>query len=208
MPRSERVRLGVERLAAKGEKMAFVAQRRGDADAPAQPRRDALEARQKCHYRPGCGWRPMRSTPRRTRRFRWPRRPATSPSSTGAMVTRVRIDDDTSSRVHRIQDRRRPDARARRQGLVRSSAAEVETAWLLPRASPTRAAQVAANLTSHFGETVLGFLSAGARPRHLDATERVLSLGCSLESTGTSEQRTSRGPTRCSVVFGPTSSTP
>ena len=155
----ERLRLGVERLAAKGEKMSFVAQRKAMLTRQPTPEETHWKHRQKCHY---CGHCSGCAVDAKYTSANTPIPLAEETGNltifTGAMATRVRLTSD-ESKVAGIEYKTADGETHELDGkaLVLSCSA-VETARLLLVSGVANSSgQVGRNLTSHFGVTVLGF---------------------------------------------------
>lgn len=153
----EKLRRGVERLRAKGARMAFVAQRKAMLTEP--PNRPEWKYRQKCHYCGHCTGCAVDA------KYTSANTPIPLAEETGnltlfteSMATRVRVSPE-GGRALGIEYRsadgsvRELDARA-----VVLSCSAVETARLLLISDVGNSSgQVGRNLTSHFGVTVRGF---------------------------------------------------
>ena len=153
----EKLRLGVERLRAKGAKMEFVAQRK--AMLTESPTKPEWKHRQSCHY---CGHCSGCAVDAKYTSANTPIPLAEETGNltifTGAMVTRVRLSAK-QGRAAGIEYRsndgetRELDAKA-----VVLSCSAVETARLLLISGiGNSSGQVGRNLSSHFGVTVRGF---------------------------------------------------
>lgn len=153
----ERLRVGVDRLRARGAKMAFVAQRK--AMLTETPDRPEWKNRQKCHYCGHCSGCAVDA------KYTSVNTPLALAEETGnltiiadAMVRRVTMTSDESRAAgveYRSKDGREGSVEAK---AVVLSCSAVETARLLLLSGiGNSSGQVGKNLTSHFGVTVRGF---------------------------------------------------
>ena len=168
----KRLGLGVQRLAARGAKMAFVSQRK--AMLTELPTKPEWKHRQKCHYCGHCSGCAVDA------KYTSVNTPIPLAQDTGnltlfteSMATRVRLAADGGT-VAGI-DYKAADGEVRQldaKALVLSCSA-VETARLLLISGVSNSSgQVGRNLTSHFGVTVLGFFPqvVGRDPSNDDGT--------------------------------------
>ena len=153
----EQLRLGVERLRAKGARMEFVAQRKAMLTEP--PNKPEWKHRQKCHYCGHCSGCAVDA------KYTSANTPIPLAEETGnltifteSMVTRVRLSsegDQAAGIEYKSRDGqvRELDAKA-----VVLSCSAVETARLLLISEVGNSSgQVGRNLSSHFGVRVRGF---------------------------------------------------
>lgn len=153
----ERLRLGVERLRERGEKMAFVAQRKAMLTIP--PDRPEWKHRQKCHYCGHCSGCAVEA------KYTSANTPIPLAEETGnltifteSMVTRVRASEEGGRAVGIEYKTKDGEVHELDGKAVVLSCSAVETARLLLISDLANSSgQVGKNLTSHFGVTVRGF---------------------------------------------------
>ena len=153
----ERLRLGVERLRERGERMAFVAQRKAMLTVP--PDRPEWKHRQKCHYCGHCSGCAVEA------KYTSANTPIPLAEETGnltifteSMVTRVRASEEGGRAVGIEYKTKDGEVHELDGKAVVLSCSAVETARLLLISDLANSSgQVGKNLTSHFGVTVRGF---------------------------------------------------
>ncbi len=153
----ERLRLGVERLAGRGARMAFVAQRKAMlTEVPAKPE---WKHRQKCHYCGHCSGCAVDA------KYTSVNTPIALAEDTGnlailteSMATRVRLSADGAGVAGIEYKSADGETHELDASAVVLSCSAVETARLLLISEIANSSgQVGRNLTSHFGVTVRGF---------------------------------------------------
>ncbi len=170
--------LGVERLRARGERMAFVAQRKAMLTQP--PDRPEWKHRQKCHYCGHCSGCAVEA------KYTSANTPIPLAEETGnltvfaeTMATRVRVSPEGGEVLGVECQTASGDVRELQAKAVVLSCSAVETARLLLISGIANSSgQVGRNLTSHFGVTVKGFFPqlAGRDTSNDDGTSYYHSL--------------------------------